>query len=157
MGKILDIMESGNISELLSDKSLYGSVDDEGNTPLSLAFDHGISDEVIEQLLKVNDFDESNELGIRPVEKAIRRGRIKWVKRFIELGSDITRTERGSNFTPLMESVTANRVEVAKLLLQSGATLEPKDSYGFSAEDFARKMGRVEILKIFEEFKLKNS
>lgn len=156
MQDIEKILKMDNIHILQSmisgDMNLINWKDEEDNNLLIFAFNLNLSDEIIEYLMKYINFRDSNQLGISPFNEAIRKGRKDWVNFMIKNGVDINFTERDSKFTPLMESVTSNRIDILKILLENGANLHLKDKFGFSATDFARKMNKKELLKI-----LKNS
>jgi|GEM_PF-4976642 len=155
MKEIIELIERDSVFGLSKHLELLKKTDDEGNTALSIAFDYRGSDAMINALLKVNNYKQVNNLGISPFEKAVIKGRTEWVKKFIEMGVDVNHTERESNFTALMGAVTAGRTEIVKILLENGAYIHEKDSFGFSPLDFARKMKKEEILKILEEEDLK--
>jgi ankyrin repeat protein len=49
-----------------------------------------------------------------------------------------------------MASACYGRVEIAQILLDYGVDQKAKDSKGFTAADFARKMNKKSILKLLE-------
>jgi ankyrin repeat protein len=156
MQDIGTVVKMGNLhlleSFIVGDRNLLNWRDDEGNTLLAIAFDNNIADPVINYLIAQIDFRETNESGISAFDIAIRRGRTQWIEKMVEMGVDVNHTERQSNFTPLMEAVTANRFEIAETLLENGADKKLRDSYGFSAVDFARKMKRAELIDLLERY-----
>jgi len=154
MQDIEKILKMDNIhileSMVAGDRNLLKWNDEDENNLLITAFNLNLSDEVVDYLIKRIDFETTNSLGISPFSIAIRKGRSNWVEYMINRGIDLNKTERKSNFTPLMEAVTSNRVEIIKTLLDGGADTSLIDSFGFSAVDFARKMKKIEILKLLE-------
>jgi ankyrin repeat protein len=50
-----------------------------------------------------------------------------------------------------MGAVCYGRTEVIQYLLDKGADVSVHDGYGFSALDFARKMGKKKILALLSE------
>jgi len=150
------ILKMGNIHLLQSmisgDKEYLNWQDEDGNNLLISSFNLNLSDEIIKYLLSKIDFNICNSLGISPFSIAIRKGRKNWIEYMITKGVDVNYTERESGFTPLMESVTSNREEITQLLLENGADSEIKDSFGFSAKDFARRMKKKELIKILDSF-----
>jgi ankyrin repeat protein len=152
--EIEKILELDNVHLLESliqgNKHHLKYVDEDGNNLLLKSLELSLSDEVVALLIKHIDFREANESGITPFFEAIRKNREKWVIYMIENGVDVNHTDRDSGFTPLMEAVTSNSEKLTKLLLKNGADLELRDSHGYSAYDFARKMRRVNLVQILE-------
>ncbi|MBA1437864.1 MAG: ankyrin repeat domain-containing protein [Epsilonproteobacteria bacterium] len=93
------------------------------------------------------DFDDE---GVSVFDIAITYDDKEMVNYLIEQGRDVNQTNRKSGFTPLMAAACYGRVEIAKLLLQHGANQYAKDSKGFSAIDFARKMNKKTILELLD-------
>ncbi len=94
-------------------------------------------------------FDFDNE-GVSVFDMAITYDNIEMVKYIIEQGKDVNETTRKSGFTALMGAACYGRVEIAKILLQKGADQNARDSKGFSAIDFARKMNKKSILALLD-------
>ena len=101
---------------------------------------------LIENGADIFDFDDE---GVSIFDVAITYNNMKLVEYMIEQGIDINSTNRKSGFTPLMPAACYGRIEIAKKLLELGADLDVTDSKGFSAVDFARKMNKKSILKLF--------
>jgi len=139
-------------SFIAEDKNFVNWRDDEGNNLLAIALDNNVSDVLISYLIDLVDFRDVNSSGISSFDIAIQRGRIVWVKKMVERGVDVNTTHRESNFTPLMEAVTSSHKEIVKYLIEQGANIEQRDSFGFSAIDFARKMKKDEILELLKEY-----
>ena len=97
-----------------------------------------------------NIFDFDNE-GVSVFDMAISYNNIELANYIMEQGVDVNSTNRRSGFTPLMAATCYGRVEIAKLLLDKGADIYSLDSKGFSAVDFARKMNKKSILKLFNQ------
>ncbi|OYQ37546.1 hypothetical protein CHU92_08125 [Flavobacterium cyanobacteriorum] len=70
-----------------------------------------------------------------PLAKAICKGDVEAVKKFIEYGADIN--ERSNGMTPLMLAARYNNVEIINLLLAKGANVKEKDERGYSALKYA--------------------
>ena len=66
---------------------------------------------------------------------AIAKGDFDTVKKMIEFGENVNKTSNGK--TPLMYAARYNRVEIASLLLESGAKLDSEDKDGNTAIDYA--------------------
>ncbi len=93
------------------------------------------------------DFDDE---GVSIFDMAITYDNIEIVKYLIENGMNINQTNRRSGFTSLMAAACYGRVEIAKILLANGIDQNAKDSKGFSAIDFARKMNKKSVLALLD-------
>lgn len=102
---------------------------------------------LVENGADIFDFDDE---GVSVFDIAITYDYIDFVKYIMNKGIDINKTTRRSGFRPLMTATCYGRVEIVKLLLENGADKEIKDLKGFTAIDFARKMNKKTILKLFE-------
>ncbi|MFT7859626.1 MAG: ankyrin repeat domain-containing protein [Sulfurimonas sp.] len=94
-----------------------------------------------------HDFDDE---GVSVFDIAITYNNHEMVNYLLENGRDVNHTNRRSGFTPLMAAACYGRVEIAKTLLENGADKEIKDSKGFTAVDFARKMNKKSVLKVLD-------
>jgi len=93
------------------------------------------------------DFDDE---GVSIFDMAITYGNIGMLNYLLEQGIDVNRTTRRSGFTPLMAAVCYGRVEIVKILITKGVNQKIKDTKGFSAVDFARKMNKKSILALLD-------
>ncbi|WP_457749223.1 ankyrin repeat domain-containing protein [Sulfurimonas sp.] len=122
-----------------------------GESVLACALRAKCSNDIIMLLIEngANIFDFDNE-GVSIFDMAITYDNIEIVNYLIEQGKDVNKTTRKSGFTALMGAACYGRVEIATILLENGADKNVKDSKGFSAVDFARKMNKKSILELFE-------
>ncbi len=102
---------------------------------------------LIESGADIFDFDEE---GVSILDMAITYDNLEMVNYLIENGMDVNQTSRRSGFTSLMAAACYGRVEIAKILLANEVDQNAKDSKGFSAIDFARKMNKKSILKLLD-------
>ncbi len=102
---------------------------------------------LIESGADIFDFDEE---GVSILDMAITYDNLEMVNYLIENGMDVNQTNRRSGFTSLMAAACYGRVEIAKVLLANDVDQNAKDSKGFSAIDFARKMNKKSILKLLD-------
>ena len=102
---------------------------------------------LIESGADIFDFDEE---GVSIFDMAITYDNLEIVKYLIDKGVDVNKTSRRSGFTSLMAAACYGRVEIAELLLQNNANQNAVDSKGFNVIDFARKMNKKSILKLFD-------
>ena len=93
------------------------------------------------------DFDEE---GVSIFDMAITYDNLEMVKYLIENGMNVNQTNRRSGFTSLMAAACYGRVEITKVLLENNVDQTAKDSKGFSAIDFARKMNKKSVLELLD-------
>jgi ankyrin repeat protein len=70
-----------------------------------------------------------------PLCNAITKGDLQAVKKFIEYGVDVNQKSNG--FTPLMLAARYNKVDILKVLIESGAKIDAKDENGKTALQYA--------------------
>jgi len=109
--------------------------------------DEDILNLLIESGVDIFAFDDE---GVSVLDMAITYDNQFMVKYLIERGIDINATTRRSGFTALMAASCYGRVEIAQILLDYGVDQKAKDSKGFTAADFARKMNKKSVLKLLE-------
>ena len=111
---------------------------------------------LIENGADIFDFDEE---GVSILDMAITYDNIEIVNYLISKGVNINHTNRRSGFTSLMAAACYGRVEIVKILLANGVNKDVKDSKGFSAIDFARKMNKKSVLELlnYDENSPKNT
>ncbi len=93
------------------------------------------------------DFDDE---GVSIFDMAVTYDNKEMLLYLIEQGKNVNETTRKSGFTALMAAACYGRIEIAQILLDNGADTNAKDSKGFTAVDFARKMNKKSILSLFE-------
>jgi ankyrin repeat protein len=102
---------------------------------------------LVENGADIFDFDDE---GVSIFDMAVTYDNQEMVRYMIEQGKDVNQTTRKSGFTALMAAACYGRVEIAKILLENGADQNVRDSKGFSAIDFARKMNKKSILSLLD-------
>jgi ankyrin repeat protein len=91
---------------------------------------------------EVLDYDNS------PLCKAIQKGDLEAVKKFIEYGADVN--EKSNGLTPLMSAARYNKVDIIKYLLGKGADKKVIDQNGNTALRYAensKSLDAIEVLK----------
>lgn len=81
-----------------------------------------------------------------PICKAIIKGDVEAVKKFIEYGANVNETSNG--LTPLMLAARYNNVEIVKLLLEKGANKRFKDENGYDALKYAEMSKAADALEL---------
>jgi len=102
---------------------------------------------LVESGADIQDFDEE---GVSVFDMAITYDNVEMVKYLIGQGIDVNATTRRSGFTALMAAACYGRSEITKLLLESGVDQYARDSKGFRAVDFARKMNKKSVLALLD-------
>ena len=124
---------------------------DSGESVLSCAIMSRCELETIILLIKSGaDVFDFNEEGVSIFDMAIAYNNIDMVNLLIESKINVNETKRRSGFTALMGAACYGRVEIAKILIKNGVDQTAKDSKGFTAVDFARKMNKKSVLGLLE-------
>ena len=154
MNKWLELLKSDDylgIKQYIKSGADLTQTNEAGESVLACALRERCSQETLELLIEqgadIFDFDDE---GVSVFDMAITYNNIAMVKYLIEQGKDVNKTTRKSGFTALMGAACYGRVEIAQLLLEHGADKNAKDSKGFTAIDFARKMNKKSILALFD-------
>ena len=124
------------------------AADEIGFTPVMEAARDGHI-EVVRYLLAEgadpNHRSEASALFLAPMHMAGLSGSAEMVQLLADAGAEVDPKGREDG-TPLMWALGEGKMEVAMRLLDLGADFNHKNSYGFSAADFARQMESAELL-----------
>ena len=122
-----------------------------GESVLATAIRHHCDEDLLLLLIDsgADIFYFDNE-GVSIFDMAITYGNVFMVNYIIDKGIDVNVTQRRSGFTPLMCAACYGRAEITKILLDNGANKDVKESKGFSATDFARKMNKKSVLVLLD-------
>ncbi len=152
MEKWIALLTDNNLIGLkhyLKEGANVNECDEHEESVLALALKLHCDDEIIDLLIQAGaDLFEINDEGVSIFDYAITYNNPRLFQHLIDEGIDINHTSRRSRFTPLMGTVCYARYEMAKTLLANGANKEARDSQGFTAEDFARKMRKTKMLEL---------
>lgn len=163
MNKWLEILKNNNyigVKKYIKEGADLNDETENGESVLAHAIREHCDMDVLLLLIEngadIYDFD--NE-GVSVFDMAITYNNIEMVNYLLAQGLDVNKTTRKSGFTALMAAACYGRAEIAKILIEKGADKEKKDSKGFTAIDFARKMNKKSILEIlhYDENAPKNS
>lgn len=113
---------------------------------LGLAFGFYTSSALAHSPKSVNEFSENEFVKVdhTPICKAVIKGDVDAVKKFIEYGVDVNETSNG--LTPLMLAARFNNVEIVNLLLKNGANKKLKDEKGYDAMKYAELSKAREVV-----------
>jgi len=111
----------------------------------------GINPEEVKLLIKYGaDVDSENKNGFSIIHAAAMMGSDEVLKLIIDNGGDIERKEVESKMTPLFAAIETNKILNVKLLVSKGANVNVKEYFGMTTIEYAKSMGRNEIVKILE-------
>ncbi len=92
---------------------------------------------------------------VSPFCLAIAKGDFDTVKKLVELGTDVNKKSNG--MTPVMYAAKFNRVDIMKLLINSGAKLQAKSDRGLTAKDYAVISNAKDAIIVIENSLKKNT
>lgn len=117
---------------------------------LGIAVSSGRVEEVRALLEKGADIN-ARAYGRPPLMVATGSGNVEMVKLLLENGADTEGTDQFFNKTALIEAAELNGVAVARVLLEKGAKIEAKDSYGCTPLIAAIRDKKTEMVKFLLE------
>lgn len=86
-----------------------------------------------------------------PLNVAVGKGDLAFVKKLIEYGADVN--EMSEDLSPLMIAARYNKVEILKVLLASGANPSAKNDKGFTALKYAQLSNAADAIAILKDLK----
>ncbi|KAL2263556.1 hypothetical protein VTK26DRAFT_6204 [Humicola hyalothermophila] len=75
------------------------------------------------------------------------------IKQLVRHGADVSYTTPRSKTTPLILAAKSGRVDIARILLESGARLSAKDALGHSALFYGSRAGNADLVSLLLEHK----
>ena len=148
------------IKKYIKNGANLNDTNESGESVLASALRVGCDYEIMMLLIKngANIFDFDDE-GVSIFDMAITYNNIEMVHYLLKSKIDINTTTRRSGFTALMAAACYGRIEIVKILINAGVDQKAKDTKGFMAVDFARKMNKKSILILlgFDENDTKNN
>lgn len=153
-GVPLGVFEAASVGDVLrlediltADPGTVHNFSGDGWTPLHLAAAFG-TPEAVDLLLQHGaqvDAVSKNPQRNQALHAALALGRnVETVKLLLAHGADPNATQVGG-FTALFSAATANRRDLAVLLVESGAHAHHRSDLGKTAGDFARERGHAEL------------
>ena len=122
-------------------------VSSRGETPLMLAALRGQEALVIKLVARGAAV---NKIGWSALHYAATSGQVRISAFLIGAGADVN-AESPNGTTPLMMAAMYGNSDTVKLLLESGAEAYLRNDQGLSAEDFARKAGREDSVRLIAQ------
>ena len=140
-----------NVKKYIRDGGNMDDTNDVGESILACAIRARCDMDLIMLLIDNGaDIFEIDDEGVSIFDMAITYDNVEIVDYILDKGIDVNKTMRRSGFTALMAAACYGRVEIAKKLLEHGANQNISDNKGFTAVDFARKMKKKSVFKLFE-------
>ncbi|MBS7233236.1 ankyrin repeat domain-containing protein [Flavobacterium psychroterrae] len=84
-----------------------------------------------------------------PLNVAVSKGDLDFVKKLIEYGADVN--EISEDLSPLMIAARYNKVDIMNVLLANGANASAKNEKGFTALKFAQLSNAKEAIAILSK------
>ncbi len=154
MNKWLELLKNNDylgIKKYIKNGADLQESNESGESVLACALRAGCDETILMLLIEsgadIFDFDDE---GVSIFDMAITYDNHFMVEYLLEQGIDVNHTDRKSGFTALMAAACYGRIKILKLLLQKGANQYVKDSKGFTAIDFARKMNKKSVLELLD-------
>ncbi len=150
--KLLQDNDYLGVKKYIKEGADVNDSNDTEESVLACALRYRCDDEIIELLVESGaDLNDFNEDGVNILDYAIMYNKLDLVKKIIDSGVDVNKTNRPSRFTALMGAVCYGRGEIVKILLENGADKSAVDNKGLSALGFAKKTHKKSMIKLLEE------
>ena len=124
--------------------------DPSGRTAIMYASYNGHTDVVKELLLAGAEVNLKDEGGSTALMFASSGPFRETVTLLLEKGAEINAIDNNEHFTALMWAAAEGQADIVKLLLERGADITLKDIDGDTAESFAAKAGKFEVVQLLK-------
>jgi ankyrin repeat protein len=125
--------------------------DSQRSTPLMYAAASGMPSLTELFLEIVTDYHTVNDKNQSALSFVARTNDIHTASFLLGQGLKVDQKSSDNGFTPFLEAVSANKMEMAKFLVENGANATVRDRQGVSAVYFAAKNGNLELLQFLIE------
>lgn len=144
-GKEKDIT-TAQINELLSQGCDINEVAEDGQTPLIKASYFSNDVEVLQLMLDAGaNVGARDNMGRTVLFAAIFANKLDNVRFFIQNGASVNARLLNNGLTPLLAACEMASLEIVKLLLDAGAGINTKDTYGYSPIMVAVQANREDV------------
>lgn len=154
MEKWIELLKDNNylgIKQYLKNDGNPNETEENGESVICFALRYQCDQEIINLLIDQGaDLRHNDEQGVSVFDVAVTYNNLDVIERLIGEGFDVNHATRRSGFTPLMGAVCYGRVEIIQKLIDLGVDVDARDTQGFSAIDFARKMHKKSILALLQ-------
>lgn len=86
-----------------------------------------------------------------PLNVAVSKGDLAFVKKLIEYGADVN--EMSEDLSPLMTAARYNKAEIMKVLIANGARINEKNEKGYTALKYAELSNATDAIAILKDAK----
>lgn len=157
MKQWIELLKANNyigIKQYLKNGANPNDEEENGESVICFAMRYHCDQEIIDVLIDNGaDLFHADHEGVSVFDVAVTYNNLSLIERLLQEGFDVNHATRNSGFTPLMGAVCYGRTDIIKKMLELGVDVRARDSHGFSAIDFARKMHKKSILALLEEEK----
>nr|XP_023013181.1 uncharacterized protein LOC111503175 isoform X2 [Leptinotarsa decemlineata] len=126
-------------------------IDDEGNTPIHIAFDRKYSEalDIFQQIeITCDVINQKNRVGYTLLHCAVQQRNLEWTKKILSCPGVEVDAECTYGNTPFMLSLTNNKPQIAKLLKDKNADINHTNKKNCTALHFTSSKG---LLKCSEQ------
>lgn len=154
MEQWIELLKANNypgIKQYLKSGANPNDVEENGESVICFAMRYHCDPDILELLIEHGaDLNHVDHEGVSVFDVAVTYNNLAIIDRLLDGGFDVNKATRNSGFTPLMGAVCYGRSEIIEKLMEKGVNLTARDTHGFSAIDFARKMHKKSILALLE-------
>ncbi|KFN40738.1 MAG: ankyrin [Sulfuricurvum sp. MLSB] len=154
MKQWIELLKANNyigVKQYLKNGANPNDEEENGESVICFAMRYHCDQEIIDVLIDNGaDLFHTDHEGVSVFDVAVTYNNLSLIERLLREGFDVNHATRNSGFTPLMGAVCYGRTDIIKKMLELGADVSARDSHGFSAIDFARKMHKKSILALLE-------
>jgi ankyrin repeat protein len=154
MKQWIELLKANNyigVKQYLKNGANPNDEEENGESVICFAMRYHCDQDIIDVLIDNGaDLFHTDHEGVSVFDVAVTYNNLSLIERLLREGFDVNHATRNSGFTPLMGAVCYGRTDIIKKMLELGVDVSARDSHGFSAIDFARKMHKKSILALLE-------
>lgn len=154
MKQWIELLKANNyigVKQYLKNGANPNDEEENGESVICFAMRYHCDQDIIDVLIDNGaDLFHTDHEGVSVFDVAVTYNNLSLIEHLLREGFDVNHATRNSGFTPLMGAVCYGRTDIIKKMLELGVDVSARDSHGFSAIDFARKMHKKSILALLE-------